>query len=132
MSSLHECSTDEDIVCAICLPHYDVRRARPSSALFCGNNISVSRLVISPLATLIDVFQEELASEEKPLLKVGEINVGTLQHMGRDHSPSSEMSVAASPTPTNPAHAEIPQKISRGLAKKIVRALKLHDVALPS
>jgi hypothetical protein len=62
----------------------------------------------------------------------GEINVGTLQEIGRNYKSGPpqklkphpvELTVEQAPEDWNPAHAEICQRIKRGLANKIVDAL---------
>jgi hypothetical protein len=60
------------------------------------------------------------------LALIGEINVGSLQRIGREYAIPVDLTVEPKPEDWNPAHAEIPQKISRGLATDIVRGLKLH------
>jgi hypothetical protein len=62
---------------------------------------------------------------ERRLERIGEINVGQLQEIGRGYNPSVYLTVEAKPENWNPAHAEIPQKITRGLANKIVNALQI-------
>jgi len=64
---------------------------------------------------------------ERRLERIGEINVGRLQRIGRDYKKPIDLIVEAKPEDWNPAHAEIPQRITRGLANQIVNALKLHQ-----
>ncbi|CAN5427324.1 hypothetical protein BH20VER3_BH20VER3_03130 [soil metagenome] len=63
---------------------------------------------------------------ERRLERIGEINVGRLQEIGKHHTPSIQFTVLPRPEEWNRAHAEIPQKITRGLANKIVPALVIH------
>ena len=63
---------------------------------------------------------------ERRLEMIGEINVGRLQKLGRGYATPLELTVEPKPEDWNPAHAEIPQKITRGLANKIPPELKLH------
>lgn len=116
---------EEDIVRAICTDKWDGTRIAPS--LFKGQNISVSRLAIIQLSDHWDTFRNRL---EKPpelrLERIGEINVGRLQEIGKSHAPAVQLTVLAKPEEWNRAHAEIPQKITRGLANEIVRALVIH------
>jgi len=62
---------------------------------------------------------------ERRLERIGEINVGRLQRIGRDYKKSIDLTVEAKPEDWNLAHAEIPQRITRGLANQIVNALRL-------
>ena len=117
--------SDEDIVRAICTDKWDGTRISPS--LFTGENTSVSRLKIIPLADHWSMFRMHLEKPpERRLELLGEINVGRLQGLGRDYQQPIELTVEPKPEDWNPAHAEIPQKITRGLANQIVQALKRH------
>jgi hypothetical protein len=116
---------DEDIVRAIFTDKWDGRRIAPS--LFKGPNVSVSRLAVLPLADHWDMFRRYLEKPpERRLELIGEINVGKLQELGCEYPRPIELTVEPRPEEWNPGHAEIPQKISRGLASKIVDALKRH------
>jgi hypothetical protein len=96
--------------------------------LFVGQNISVSRLAVVPLADQWDLFREYVERPpERRLERIAEINVGHLQEIGRLRNPAVELSVEPKPESWNPAHAEIPQNITRGLANKILPELKLHQ-----
>jgi hypothetical protein len=118
--------TEENIVRAICTDKWDGTRAAPS--LFTGPDVSVSRLTVIPLAEHWDMFREHLEKPpERRLERIGEINVGDLQAIGKNHKPRVDLTVEAKPENWNPGHAEIPQKISRGFANKIVSALTLHQ-----
>ena len=118
-------ASEEDIVRAICTDKWDGQRAAPS--LFKGENTSVSRLAVIPLADHWDLFRKHVENPpERRLEFIGEINVGQLQKIGRGYGDPTELTVEPKPEDWNPAHAEIPQKISRGLANQIVRALKIH------
>jgi len=115
----------EDIVRAICTEAFDNERL--SSSLFKGENTSVSRLAIIPLHEHWEMFRKHVAKPpQRQLLMIGEINVLRLQELGKTHEPPSALTVEPRPEDWNPAHAEIPQKINRGLAKRINDALKLH------
>jgi hypothetical protein len=48
-----------------------------------------------------------------------EINVGALQSIGRRYKDPVELTVEPDPLPNNPAHALIPQRITRGLSGEI-------------
>jgi len=100
---------------------------RVSSSLFKGENISVSRLEILPIHQLFEIFNRELVKPpERSVVGAGEINVGRLQQIGREFTHPLELTVEHDPLPTNPAHAEIPQRISKGLSKRIIDDLVLH------
>jgi|SRR6516165_3405793 hypothetical protein len=117
---------NEDIVRAILTEKWDGQRASPS--LFKGENVSVSRLALVPLADHWDIFRMRLENPpERRLERIGEINVGQLQQIGRDYKDPIELTVEPKPEDWNRAHAEIPQKITKGLSRKIVNALTLHS-----
>jgi len=119
-------AAEEDIVRAICTDKWDGTRMAPS--LFTGQNTSVSRLAIIPLSEHWDMFRKHLEKPpERRLELIGEINVGHLQQIGQDYQQRIELTVEPKPEDWNPAHAEIPQRITRGLATKIVNALKRHQ-----
>ncbi len=116
---------DEDIVRAVCTDKWDGERLSPS--LFVGQNISVSRPAVVPLADHWDLFRQYVQRPpERWLELIAEINVGRLQEIGHSRKPSVELTVEPKPEEWNPAHAEIPQNITRGLANKILPELKLH------
>ena len=119
---------NEDIVRAVCTDKWDGERLSPS--LFVGENISVSRLEITSLADHWDLFRQYVQKPpERRLELIAEINVGRLQSIGRRQNPCVELTVEPRPVDWNPAHAEIPQRITRGLANKILPKLKLHQPA---
>lgn len=118
----------ENIVRAICSDKWDGERLAPS--LFVGAGTSVSRLAVVPLDEHWDMFRRHVQRPPQRMLELlGEINVGALQAFGQGHTPRVDQTVEPRPEDWNPAHAEIPQKISRGLANKILPALKLHKPA---
>ena len=115
----------EDIVRAVCTDKWDGQRLSPS--LFVGENTSVSRLAVVPLFDHWDLFRQYVEKPpERRLELIAEINVGRLQEVGRTHNPGIELTVELRPEPWNPAHAEIPQRITRGLANRILLVLKRH------
>ncbi len=61
------------------------------------------------------------------IVAVGEINVGELQRIGREYQHPIELTVEQDPKEDNRAHAIVPQKISSGLAKVIIRSLLIHE-----
>lgn len=127
MTDRPECGGGEDVVRAITTAHWDPAEGRVSSSLFKGERISVSRLGVLPLPVLLEIFDRELVRPpERSVRGAGEIRVRTLKQIGREFQHPVELTVEQDPTPTNPAHAEIPQRISKGLSKRIVDALVLH------
>ena len=79
------------------------------------------------LADHWDLFRQHVERPPERCLKLfAEINVGRLQEIGRSQKPVVELSVEPKPEDWNPAHAEIPQRITRGLANKILLALKIQ------
>jgi hypothetical protein len=119
-------AAEEDIVRAIFTDKWDGTRMAPS--LFTGENISVNRLAVISLAEHWDMFRKHLEKPpERRLALIGEINVGHLQTIGRSHSTPIELTVEPRAEDWNPAHAEIPQRITRGLATKIVNTLTRHS-----
>ncbi len=128
--SPRECAASEQIIRAVTTAHYDEVAQRIYSSLFVGPEISVSRLAIRSLAEIFDIFKRDLGQPPKRVFYAGEINVGVLQQMGREHNQPTVITVEKKPEPNNPAHAEIPQKLPKGLSKKIIRALTLHPAPL--
>ena len=119
-------SADENIVRAVCSDKWDGERLSPS--LFKGSGTSVSRLALINLEDHWELFRENVERPPARTLEmIAEINVGVLQEVGLSHAPQTELTVEPSPLRWNPAHAEIPQKISRGLANAILPKLTLHS-----
>lgn len=122
-----ECSPDENIVRAIHAADWDEVQDQKSSQIFKGHNISVSRLAVLDLPELLQIFHRDLdTSPNGVIVGAGEINVGKLQEIGRTFQHPAALTVEIEPVEGNPAHAEIPQKISRGLALAIIRTLTFH------
>lgn len=115
----------EDILRAVCSDKWDGERLSPS--LFVGEHISVSRPALISLPDHWDLFRQYVQKPpERRLELIAEINVGLLQSIGREHNPPVALTVEPKPVDWNPAHAEIPQRINRGLANRILPQLKLH------
>lgn len=118
-------AAEEDIVRAICTDKWDGQRLAPS--LFTGENTSVSRLALIPLEDHWPMFRDHVQKPPERLLAlIGEINVGTLQKLGETHHQPVELSVESVPEDWNRAHAEIRGKVTKGLANRILKELKLH------
>jgi hypothetical protein len=121
-------ATEEDVLRAICTDKWDGERLSPS--LFKGTDTSVSRLALISLADHWEIFRRNVQKPpERMLALIGEINIGDLQELGQTRETPVELSVEADPLDWNRAHAIIPQNITRGLANRIVRALKIHEEA---
>ena len=74
-------AADEDIARGIFTDKWDGTRVAPS--LFTGENVSVSRLAVIPLADHWDMFRKHLEKPpERRLELIGEINVGHLERLG--------------------------------------------------
>lgn len=118
-------AAEENIVRAVCSDKWDGERLSPS--LFVGSGISVSRLALVSLEDHWDMFRRHVEKPpERTLERIAEINVGEFQEIGRSHPSQTELTVEPSPLDWNPAHAEIPQRITRGLANAILPRLNLH------
>src|SRR5206468_4989448 len=115
---------------AICSDKWDGQRLSPS--LFKGKETSVGRLTITSLLNHWDVFRRFVEKPpERKLELIGQINVGKLRELGRMHKDAPvELTVEPDPLDGFPSHAVIPQNITRGLASKIVDALRIHRPAL--
>lgn len=120
---------EENIVRAIHFAWWDREANRGFAAsIFKGSNNSVSRLAILGLNELFQIFHAELdTSPHGVIVGAGEINVGRLVEIAENYTSSLELTVEEAPLPQNPAHAEIPQKVSRGLANSIIRELVFHE-----
>lgn len=115
----------EDIAKAICSDKFDPETGEVSASVFTGAGSSVSRLSLCPLEETWDLFRQRV---EKPpvrtLERIGVINVGRLGEIGSGFKNNpTPLTVEAVPLEDYPSHAEIPQKISRGLANEIIRNL---------
>ena len=118
-------SSDEDIVRAVCSDKWDGVRLSPS--LFVGEGTSVSRLALASLEEHWEMFSKHVQKPpERRLELIAEINVGKLQEVGLVNNPPFHLTVEPKPEEWNRAHAEIPQKVTRGLANKILEQLRLH------
>jgi hypothetical protein len=113
----------EDVVRAVCSDKWDGERLSPS--LFVGAGISVSRLALASLEEHWEMFRNHVQKPpERRLEFIVEINVGRLQSLGQTADPPLALTVEPKPEAWNPAHAEIPQKLTRGLANRILPELR--------
>ncbi len=121
----------EDIARAICSDKFDPVSGEYSSSLFKGAHTSVSRLSVCPLEETWDLFRQRVENPpERTLNLIGVINVGRLNEIGRTFTANPTLlTVEAVPLEGYPSHAEIPQKISRGLAFEIIKNLKLEKAS---
>jgi hypothetical protein len=119
-----ECDRSENVVRAVSKGHWDEGRGRIQSSLFEGAGLSVSRLEVLGLTELLAIFRTQLGPPPQPGFAALEINVGDLQDIALGYGNPVHVTVEVDPLPENPAHAEIPQKITRGLAKKILQQIQ--------
>lgn len=127
--SFEECREEEDILRAITLAQWDIKHKRASSSLFRGPGTSVGRLVISSLDDLIEIFKSRLHKPPKnSLLFAGKINIGTLKSTVRENDPEKTATVIAKPEEDYLAHAEIVERLPRGISKAIAQKLVLTPI----
>ena len=89
-------AADEGVVRAIFTDKWDGERIAPS--LFIGENVSVSRLAVVALAEHWEMFRKHLEKPpERRLERIGEINVGRLQELGRHYQRSIDLIVEPKP-----------------------------------
>jgi hypothetical protein len=120
---------EESIAKAVCSDKYDAATGMVSASLFKGTGSSVSRLAICPLEQTWDLFRQRVEKPpERELKRIGVINIGRLLEIGLcyEHKPT-ELTVEPVPLDGYPSHAEIPQKITRGLSNEIVKNLDLKQ-----
>jgi len=117
----------EDIAKAICSDKFDPATGEISASLFKGAGSSVSRLSVCALEETWDLFRQRVEKPpERTLERIGAINVGRLGEVGRTYPDNpTELTVEAVPLEGYPSHAEIPQKISRGLSNEIIKNLHI-------
>lgn len=129
-----QCPQEENVLRAIHSAHWDQNEDRKSSAIFKGPNISVSRLSILAMEELFAIFHRKLdESKNGAIVAAGEINVGRLQTIGREYQVQpTDITVEEDPEEDNRAHAIIPQKISKGLARVIIGNLTIHNDPRPA
>lgn len=118
----------EDIAKAICSDKFDSATGEISASLFKGAGSSVSRLSICPMDETWGLFRQRVEKPpERTLERIGTINVGQLAKVGRTYPDNpTELTVKAVPLEGYPSHAEIPQKISRGLSNIIIKNLRIE------
>ena len=110
---------------AVCSDKWDGERLSPS--VFVGEGLSVSRLALIPLSEHWSMFRDHVEDPpERRLEMITEINVGRLHEIGQTYATPTEITVEPKPDDWNPAHAEITQRLTRGLANAILPHLKRH------
>jgi hypothetical protein len=123
-----ECPATENVVRAVTTATWDVTNQRAHYGCFRGPNASVSRLAILGLQDLFAIFRRDLTEPpNKLLIGAGEINVGMIQTIGATAEDPIRITVEIDPLPDNPAHAEIPQRLPKGISKRIVEAWTWHS-----
>lgn len=120
-------AASEDIAKAVCSDKFDPETGEVSPSLLKGRGSSVSRLKICPLPETWELFRNRVEKPPQRMLqRIGVINVGILQKVGQTfQSNPTDLTVEAVPLEDYPSHAEIPQKISRGLANEILKKMEL-------
>jgi hypothetical protein len=119
------CRPHEDIIRGITTADWDHDENRVRASFFKnaggGQCLSVSRLAILSRREVLVIFESELVKPpERNWFGTGTINIGEMQEIARTFQQNpTELTVWPDPTPTNPAHASIPEKISRGLSNKL-------------
>jgi len=113
---------EEDIARALLEAHYDENKGRVNSGAFYTINASVDRLEIRCLSCLWEMYKNNHPS----IIRIGQINVGELQKIGKEHVKPTEITVVEDPLPDNYSHAIIPGRVSKGIARRIVENLQLH------
>lgn len=122
-------SEEEDIARAICSDKWDPKTGLVSASLFKGEEVSVSRLAITPLEETWALFRSSVEKPpERTLKRIGTINVGTLAEVGAKYENEPvKLTVEPNPLDGYPSHAIIPQKITRGLSNQILKKLTIHE-----
>jgi hypothetical protein len=124
---------EEQVVRAICSEHFDPENGRISPSLYEGKETSVSRLTVVPIKnqwTLLAATVQKLPGRR--LEKLGELGVATIEDLGQAYTQNEKpapvvLTVVDDPTPQNAAHAIIPEKISKGLSRTMVKVSTIHD-----
>jgi len=127
---MEECPPEEEVLRAIRRADWDKKKNRYSSGLFKGRDVSISRLRILSYSEILKIFRADFDDRPTgPLEGTGQINVGHLQKIGINYKANpTKLTVVPKPLEGNRAHAEIPQNISKGLAREIIDALKVTPV----
>lgn len=124
-----ELARTERVVRAILETHYNKAKNHYSSDLFMNGDISLSRLAIKSYDEIVDIFLYELDKPNRAVVGTGEISVGDLQDIGLNHTDKpTSITVIQKPEKLNTAHAEMPQKISKGLSRKIIAKLQKQEI----
>jgi hypothetical protein len=118
----------EDVAKAVCSEKFDPATGEVSGGLFRGSGSSLSRLSLCPLDETWDLFRHRVEKPpQRTLERIGVINVGRLAEIGLNFKDNPTLlTVEAVPLEGYLSHAEIPQKISRGLSNEIVKQLTLE------
>lgn len=127
------CPPEEDVVRGITTADWDEEENRVTASFFknSGRNgecVSVSRLAVLRRRELLVIFESELVKPpERNWFGTGTINIGKLQQIGLAYEQRpTPLTVEEDPTPTNPAHAAIPEAITRGLSNVIGKQLLIE------
>ena len=117
----------ENIFRAVLTVHWDKVNRRVNSRIFKGVELSVSLESIRNQEETIAIYLKELTNPPTSFVEgIAKINVGVLRGIGREGDQPVEYNVIPDPTITNPAHAYIPEKITKSKAKKIKDQLEVE------
>lgn len=123
---------------AIVSAHWDPRHERFSSNLFRDPHTSVSSLSATNLGAIVKHFHEQLTrSRRHKVLWVGQIAYVRLRQLGWQTTHNHQrkpvrLTVRSAPEQDNSAHAEIQQKIPKGLSLRISQALYVYRAEGPA
>lgn len=122
-----ECNDSEFIIRAIRETNFDREKQRYSSSVFEGQNRSVSRIGVLPKDKILLIYHVQANKRKDQLIATGTIQIKKLKQIAQEYKPEKankyqppQLTVIATPMCVNKAHAEIPQKITKGLANRII------------
>ena len=121
-------AAEEAVVRAICNDKFDGERVSPS--VFVGENVSVSRLGILSFEDLWTILAEEVSRPPERILKrLAKTTVSEIETVGSESDPPFDLKVHAAPPETNPAHAEIRPRMTRGQANRLLKRVEYLELA---
>jgi hypothetical protein len=121
---------EEVVLRAIQETHLDEKQGRVSSSLFKGRDISLSRLAVLSTGEIFKILRRDLDKPANALIGAAEVTVAVIEDAGgRDEAGKLIVRVVADPllgSAPNPAHAEIPQNLSKGTSRKIIKGISRY------
>lgn len=125
----------EQLAIALHEPSWDRTLQRGTKGTFQHVDTSVSRLSITPIAELVELFKEEVGRGIRKIEAYGLFYVHDVEAVGAE-SESTELVVTADPLENNPAHAEIiafekgkaalRKRVPDGVQRKLADLLDVH------